>query len=140
MLQLQNSAVEIVSIHHYAAPDACFFQSNNCANASLAAIAAAAVAPKLLFVGEYGGNNPNFTGPSANDQRFNREMLDLQVASAQSAPDAGDIRLSAIWAWECPSHRATMVCIYPKSSRPEEQGSDLMTEYIQQTNSKLSGV
>ena len=32
-------------------------------------------------------------------------MLDLQVASAQSAPDAGEIRLSAIWAWECPSHR-----------------------------------
>jgi hypothetical protein len=138
MLSLQNSAVEIVSIHHYAAPDACFFQANNCANASLVVIAASAVAPKLLFVGEYGGNNPKFTGPLPADQLFNRQLLDFQVASARASPATGDFRLSAIWAWECPSHRNDMVCIYPKSNRPLEQGSDVMLALIQAANSKLS--
>ena len=41
---------------------------------------------KTIYVGEYGGAGPNFTGPTAADQAFPAAMLDLQVAAGAAAP------------------------------------------------------
>lgn len=48
--------------------------------------------------------------------------------------------LSAIWAWACPSHRSDMDCIYPRSSRPGEAGSDRMLEDLTSANHKLKNI
>lgn len=86
----------MISVHLYGAPDACYFTPTNCANASLATIAAqvAQQENKLLFVGEYGGASPTFTGPSDEDQKFPVAMLEIQAENFQQA---GAFRLSAIW-------------------------------------------
>ena len=36
---------------------------------------------KTIYVGEYGGASPNFTGPTAADQAFPAAMLDLVYGS-----------------------------------------------------------
>ena len=50
----------------------------------------------------------------------------------------GAFALSAIWAWECPTHREDMVCIYPGSTRPKERGSDRMIQLIRAANAQMS--
>lgn len=82
---------------------------------------AAGAAGAVLYVGEYGGASPNFTGPSVVDQAFAVSILQTQVA------DPGIFVLSTIWAWECPSHQETMVCIVPNASpTSKEAGSSRM--------------
>jgi len=149
MLDLESSATEIMSIHHYAGPSSappCYWgpsggvePGRSCAwNASLVSIAADAAAKtgKVLYVGEYGGAGPDFTGPSVANQTFNQDILDLQVADAKAG---GPFALSTIWAWSCPSHRADMVCIWPGSQRAKESGSDRMVSDIRSANAAMGG-
>lgn len=148
MFAWQSSAVEMWSVHHYASDanaSPCFFgpagtlePGPKCAwNASLIQVVAAAAAQnsKMLYVGEYGGANPDFTGPSVANQSFNQNVLDLQVADSKAG---GTYSLSTIWAWACPSHRADMVCIWPGSSRAKELGSDKMIADIHTANTAMS--
>mmetsp|Transcript_11824 Transcript_11824/g.30382 ORF Transcript_11824/g.30382 Transcript_11824/m.30382 type:complete len:444 (+) Transcript_11824:226-1557(+) len=147
MLAQQSDAVDIVSIHHYAAPSGippCEFSpagklvpGATCGwNASAISLFAEAVAKqgKMLYVGEYGGAGPDFTGPSPANQSFDRDVLDIQVADAKAG---GVFALSTIWAWACPSHRADMVCIWPESARPKETGSDRMVADIVAANKAM---
>jgi hypothetical protein len=127
--------VSIWSIHVYDKPDECFFNASNCTRPSAALIAdCAATARKAnatLFVGEYGGPAPNFTGPSLAAQAFPAAVLQAQVDDARTA---GAFALSAIWAWECPTHRNKTNCIWPNSTRPAEAGSGRMLSLIQEAN------
>lgn len=98
--------------------------------------AAAAAVGKLLYVGEYGGPQPNFTGPTAAAQAFPEALLRWQVGASkrtaaapapkppegspapaptptEATPERRSRVLSSIWSWECPSHRGTMNCVYP---------------------------
>ena len=50
----------------------------------------------------------------------------------------GAFVLSTIWAWECPTRREDMVCIWPGSTRAKERGSDRMIELIRTANSRMS--
>jgi hypothetical protein len=121
MLKAQNAGLEIWSIHYYNNTKDCWFDQANkdkkCTNGvrgdnvALANVAASAAedAGAALFVGEYGGKGPNFTGPSVQDQAFPAAMLAAQVNHGPS------FILSAIWAWQCPSHRKDMTCIWPNS-------------------------
>ena len=139
MMVQQNTAVDIISIHHYEAPK-CWFDKKNCTNDfhspggnlfQFAAVKAAAVG-KALFVGEFGGPNPTFTGPTKANQSFPTALLDYQV-------QAGDVfLLSTIWAWSCPSHRKDMVCIWPNSTRAKEAGSNQMLRVINEANAKMA--
>ena len=106
-------------------------------NASLIVVAAATAAQHdaMLYVGEYGGPGPNFTGPTAADQAFPTAVLDLQVADAKTG---GPFALSTIWAWECPMHRSDMVCIWPNSTAPKEHGSNAMIRAIQRANAAMA--
>ena len=88
----------------------------------------------LLFAGEYGGPSPNFTGPSAADQALPRALLQAQVADARAG---GAFALSALWAWQCPTHRSDMVCVWPGSMVKNETGSDAMVSMLQQANAQL---
>ena len=63
MMVQQNTAVDIISIHHYENPKSCWFDKKKCTNdfqspegnlLQFAAAKAAAVG-KALFVGEFGG-------------------------------------------------------------------------------------
>ena len=90
----------------------------------------------LLYVGEYGGQGPNFTGPLLTDQAWPRAVLDAQVRSA-TAPGRGAWALSTLWAWECYTHRADMVCLWPNSTRPRENASDAMIEYVQRADARM---
>eukprot|EP00039_Didymoeca_costata_P006827 m.93735 g.93735 ORF g.93735 m.93735 type:complete len:423 (-) comp13409_c0_seq1:189-1457(-) len=139
MLTLQQRHVDLWSIHHYADPHACYFSKDDCVNQSFpiinASTAAAYNAGKLLYVGEYGGPNPNFTGPSVANQEFPESTLNAQVTLSKTYPNV--FALSTIWAWECPSHRQDMVCIWPNSTIPKESGSARMAKLIMQTNQKL---
>jgi hypothetical protein len=144
MLRAQHAGLEVWSIHHYSNTAECWFDQANedkqCAdgtrgdNVALATVAAAVAkeAGAALFVGEYGGKGPNFTGPSVQDQSFPAAMLDAQVADT-----SGAFLLSGIWAWMCPSHRKDMVCIYPNSTLPKEAGSNRMVRLLQEANAKL---
>eukprot|EP00040_Diaphanoeca_grandis_P005351 m.32492 g.32492 ORF g.32492 m.32492 type:complete len:460 (+) comp16652_c0_seq2:92-1471(+) len=133
----QNAAVGVWSVHHYDDPSTCYFDKQDCTrNASLILVAsrAAQAANAAVFVGEYGGANPNFTGPTAADQLFPTAILQHQVEDAKAG---GAIILSAIWAWECPCHRHDMVCIYPNSTVPKEAGSNKMISILQTANAQL---
>jgi hypothetical protein len=52
-------------------------------------------------------------------------------------PMASAFVLSAIWAWECPSHRGDMVCVYPNSTDPKEAGSNTMAAAIRAANEQM---
>lgn len=143
MLKAQNAGLEIWSIHYYNSTKDCWFDQANkdkkCTNGvrgdnvALANVAASAAedAGAALFVGEYGGKGPNFTGPSVQDQAFPAAMLAAQVNHGPS------FVLSAIWAWQCPSHRKDMTCIWPNSKVAKEAGSNRMVGLIQQANKEL---
>lgn len=137
MLRKQHEGLDIWSIHHYQG-DTCFFGlgSDCVTSAYVATVAAEAAmtAGKVLFVGEYGGRHPNLTGPTEADQAWPAAMLDTQVADK-----GGAFLLSLIWAWECPSHRSDMVCIWPGSDRADESGSDRMAGLLRSANAKLAG-
>jgi hypothetical protein len=155
---------------------------------AVAADAAAKAGGVVLYVGEYGGPNPNFTGPTVQDQSFSAAVLELQVADAAGrlplaagtinraaagggggggnggggagvggvsvgvggdvaaaagvgagASSGGVFILSTIWAWECPAHRADMVCIWPNSTLPNEAGSNRMVELLHSANHRMNG-
>ena len=156
MLKVQNSAVDIWSVHHYdlAAENRstscdgtnnhscrdCFFDPDSCVNGARltsAAATAAKAAGKVLYQGEYGGGAPNFTGPSAADAAYPTAVLEAQVKSAN---DGGAFLLSTIWAWECASERDSWACIWPNSTRASESGSDIMVAAIVSANTKMAGV
>ena len=158
MMGQQNDAVDIISLHSYDSdsPDSCYFDAHNCSGTfaspggSVVAAAveyAAATLGKPVYVGEYGGPGPTFTGPSAADQAYPAAVLDYQV---QAAPGAGSTAggvgaaasssafpLSTIWAWACPSHRADMACIWPNSTRAKEAGSNRMLKLLTTANEKM---
>lgn len=137
MLGRQHEGLDIWSIHHYEG-DTCFFgHDSDCVTSAYVATIAARAAlakGKVLYVGEYGARGPNFTGPSEADQAWPAAMLDAQVAD-----EGGAFLLSSIWAWECPSHRSDMVCIWPGSERGDESGSDRMASLLRSANAKLAG-
>eukprot|EP00662_Eupelagonemidae_sp_cell21_P045130 gene45130-47872_t len=105
-------------------------------NASVAAVAAeaAAAAGAALYVGEYGGQGPHFTGPSVADQSFPASMLQLQAGAGAGS----SFLLSTLWAWECPSHRGDMVCVYPNSTEPKEAGSVRMVGLLRAANAAMA--
>jgi hypothetical protein len=139
----QQSAVDIWSAHHYmpaSLPQGCYFSNDktNCTwDASLLAVVADAAkkAGKMLYVGEYGGPGPDFTGPTVANQSFPKSVLDLQTSDAQAG---GVFSVSTIWAWACPSHRRDMVCIWPGSTRPKEAGSSAMVKVISGANAAMA--
>ena len=140
MMVRQNSAVDIISIHHYENTKECWFDKKNCTNDFHApggnllqfAQTKAESVGKAMYVGEYGGPAPTFTGPTQANQSFPKAVLDLQV-------QAGDgFFLSTIWAWSCPSHRKDMVCIWPNSTRDKEAGSNRMLHDIIDANAKMA--
>jgi hypothetical protein len=61
--------------------------------------------------------------------------LQLQVQAARSG---GAFAISSIWAWECPSHRADMRCIWPGSHQRGEEGSDRMVRLLQEANRQMA--
>jgi hypothetical protein len=148
MLKLQNSAVDIWSVHHYDRANSskacdgtnkhtcadCYFDKDDCANGAKltesAAIAAKA-AGKVLYQGEYGGASPTFTGPTAADVAYPTAILGAQVKSSKTN---GAFVLSTIWAWECVSQRDAMVCIWPNSTNANESGSARITQEITEAN------
>lgn len=96
-----------------------------------AAAAAAHAVGKPLYIGEYGGLRPNFTGPTAAAQAFPTAVLEWQVEASRGesrghqaartvGADPGTTllphrlrTLSSIWAWTCPSHSHSMYCLDP---------------------------
>jgi len=130
MLTYQNQANDVWSIHHYENKDVCYFET--CTNnASIVVETAANESLKhdaFFYLGEYGGPNPNFTGPSVENQSFPFHVLSFQ----QEFPSA--LPLSTIWAWACPSHRSDMTCIYPNSTVPKESGSNRMLQRLIDAN------
>ena len=148
MVQWQNEAVDIASAHVYPGLRGCWFgrgrigcrRQGNVSVVEAAAAAAAAVG-KPLYVGEYGGPAPNFTGPGVDAQAFPEAVLRWQVGRMR--PLSSPAVLSSIWGWMCPSKRATMRCIYPPPAsrsnassasaawRPGEEGSARMVELLQ---------
>ena len=54
------------------------------------------------------------------------------------AKAGGSFALSAVWAWECPTHRSDMVCIWPHSQVANESGSDAMIALLRDANSQLA--
>ena len=157
-LKVQQSSVDVWSVHYYnssggGARDAwgvhthstnsssgeCFFTDPCVDDMAVLTVAdqAATQAGVSLFIGEFGGPNPEFTGPSADSQLFPEAVLQTTVDSAQSG---GSILISAIWAWECYTHRSDMNCIFPGSDREEEAGSDTMIQVLKDTNRQLSAL
>ena len=90
----------------------------------------AASSRTALYVGEYGGPHPNYTGPTSYDQEFPSQILKVQVSQP--------IPLTTIWAWACPSHRGDMVCIWPNSTRPKERGSKRMIDLLAEANARMN--
>jgi len=151
MLKLQNSAVDIWSVHHYDRANGsktcdgtnthtcadCFFDKDACANGAKlteAAARAAKAAGKVLYQGEYGGDALTFTGPTPRDVAYPTAILDAQVKSSKSR---GAFVLSTIWAWECVSQRDDMVCIWPNSTNANESGSVRMIHEIVGANQRM---
>ena len=136
-LTSQQQSVDVWSIHYYnTSGTSCFFET--CVNdmsVISAADDAAAAARAALYVGEFGGPSPEFTGPSEDAQLFPNLVLESQVESAQRN---GSFLVSSIWAWSCPSHRTDMNCIWPGSNRTEEAGSDVMVSALKSTNTRLN--
>ena len=137
MVQWQHDAVDIVSIHVYGGKGgACWFGSkagggnacyrqSNLSVLSATAEAAAAVG-KLLYIGEYGGAPPNFTGPSLAAQAFPEALLRWQEGEARAARESRVRTVSSIWSWTCAAKRASMYCIWPyqeQGKKVEEEGA-----------------
>ena len=104
---------------------------------------------KLLFVGEFGGNVPNFTGPTSSARVYPTAVLKLQArASALSVALDSNAALSAtpginkrsfvasaIWAWACPTHLDTMRCLHANTTlHPSYLGSEHMLTTLQRAN------
>ena len=139
----QQKGTDYWSIHVYVGTPACYFSPDKKACAALttvisAASSSASSAGAGLFLGEYGGPAPNFTGPTKADQAFPSAALELQVAQAKAAPGASVFDLSMIWMWMGASHRSDSVGIWPDSSDPKESGSKAMLELILQADAALS--
>ena len=121
-------------MHYYDSPETCYFKKDHCGlqTVDIVSLAAKHVGPlgKAVYVGEYGGRNPNFTGPSKTDQAVPAAILDAQVASK-------NILLSSIWAFESPSHRKDMTEIWLHSKLPKESGSDRMLGLIDEANKEM---
>lgn len=131
MLEKQNAAVDIWSVHMYD-------NDKGDSNTSLlsAAVSRARERGAMLFLGEYGGHGPNFTGPSAASRRFPQLCLDAQVEDVKNG--TGGFALSAIWAWVCPSHRRDMVCIWPgEPDGPKESGTKPVLRMLSKANKLL---
>ena len=139
------------SIHLYAnntsVDNGCYFKSfanESCApltDVIAAASTAASIAGRGLYLGEYGGPHPNFTGPTKESQAFPSAVLALQVAQAKSAPDASAFDLSTIWAFMGAWTRIApwnMVFIFPDSNVPSESGSKAMLGLITQADATLA--
>ena len=152
MLKLQNSAVDIWSVHHYESANrstscdgtnahsckSCFFDHLNCTNGAaltMVAARAAKAAGKVLYQGEYGGPSPTFTGPSTVDVAYPTAILDAQVRSSETGAES--FLVSTIWAWECTSQRDTMICIWPSSKNANESGSLRMIQEITDANRRM---
>lgn len=113
MVLWQHEAVDIVSFHAYARQRGCWFEEHqrhvgclrqdNLTVLEVAADAAASVG-KPLYVGEFGGPAPNFTGPTLRAQAFPEALLRWQ---SRRRPHF----LSSLWAWDCPSHRMSTRCL-----------------------------
>jgi len=126
----------------------CYFKSlanETCAPLTeiiAAASTAASSAGRGLYLGEYGGPAPNFTGPTRESQAFPSTALALQVAQAKSAPDTSAFDLSTIWAFMCSWTRnqfpMKMVCIFPDSNLPSESGSKAMLDLILEADAALA--
>lgn len=129
MLLQQNKAVEIVSIHLYTHGG--FFSKD--APASLEPIQVAADALKktgqLLFVGEYANSSLRFN--TSTDRAFPAAMLQLQVEQVQRKEP---FALSAIWAWECPSHMSNMGCLWPNRTNGTYEMIEILTIANDQMN------
>ena len=152
MLKLQNSAVDIWSVHHYESANrstscdgtnahsckSCFFDHLNCTNGAaltMVAARAAKAAGKVLYQGEYGGPSPTFTGPRTVDVAYPTAILDAQVRSSETGAES--FLVSTIWAWECASQRDTMICIWPSSKNANESGSLRMIQEITDANRRM---
>ena len=88
-----------------------------------AAVAVDAVG-KPLYIGEYGGPPPNFTGPSVEHQAFPRALLNWQVEQQQRGRRARLRTLSSIWGWMCPAKRDSMRCIWGDNSTEWRSGEE----------------
>lgn len=143
-LAAQQASVDVWSLHLYGGvqqtpPEAskCYFDVYACADGTAvlaAAEAQAAAAGALLYVGEYGGAGPNFTGPTRADQAWPRAVLRAQAESARAG---GVWALSTLWAWECHTHRHDMVCVWPNSTAPRERGSNAMLADVQRADAQM---
>ena len=74
MLQMQNAeSIDVWSMHMYD-------NENGSRNVSMlsAAVLRARAQGKMLFLGEYGGNGPNFTGPAPSSSGFPKSVLILR--------------------------------------------------------------
>ena len=105
-----------------------------CGSTGMGVSAACTFNESASMLASYKG--PNFTGPLLADQAWPRAVLDAQVRSA-TAPGRGAWALSTLWAWECYTHRADMVCLWPNSTRPRENASDAMIEYVQRADARM---
>ncbi|KAL1499150.1 hypothetical protein AB1Y20_013661 [Prymnesium parvum] len=159
-----HEPLDVISIHSYpphahaaAHPQRCPFSvREGCAANSTLALAlaehAARHAGKMLFVGEFGGPHPHFTGPAVDDQTFPDAVLNFQAGpgfqsdnfpklhggSALVANAPRPFALSAIWAWACPSHIEEMNCMHPNTAiHRSYAGSDRLLERIRQVNERL---
>lgn len=138
MIQWEHEAVDIVSTHLYAGTHGCWFgrqldhachRQSNISVLTAAADAAAEVG-KPLYIGEYGGPAPNFTGPTLNATRFPEAVLRWQIARTVSPHQKQHkhrqpqpTTISSIWSWTCAAKRATMHCIWPGQYIVEAEGS-----------------
>ena len=143
-----QAGVDYWSIHLYDTPKAvdksCYFKeagtNGSCApltDVIAAASIAASTAGKGLYMGEYGGPFPNFTGPTKESQAYPSAVLALQVAQAKSAPDASVFDLSTIWAYMGCTGGGT-VFIDPDSNIPSDSGSKAMLDVILQADAALA--
>ena len=147
-----QAGVDYWSIHlyntHKAVDHGCYFKeagtNETCApltDVIAAASTAASSAGRGLYLGEYGGSNPNFTGPTKESQAYPAAALALQVAQAKAAPDASAFDLSTIWAYMGAWTRIApwnAVFIFPDSDIPSESGSKAMLDLIMQADAALA--
>ena len=145
-LSEQQKGNDYWSIHLYDSDPAnlgdCYFSPDKTACASLTRVIATAsdAAKKAgagLYLGEYGGPHPNFTGPSVKNQAYPANVLDLQVSRAREMSSSFDI--STIWAWMGASHRTDSVFIWPNSTIPTESGSARMLKLLLSADKALNG-
>ena len=154
MVRFQNEAVDIASLHAYDGARGCWFGRGKASNVStgchrqsnMSVIEAAAVAVdavgKPLYIGEYGGPPPNFTGPSMEHQAFPRALLNWQVEQQQRGRRARLRTLSSIWGWMCPAKRDSMRCIWGTNStewRSGEEGSIRMLQMLRWARKQIEG-